>query len=178
LVLNTPFLLFVFYFLLTTDYFCIMIKARFLLVAISCCLLFTSCKQLDVFEKDTPIPQYLWADTFKPSFDFDITDTTVQYKLFIVIRHTDAYRYNNIWLNIGSKFPDEKLTNQKLELQLGNDATGWDGNGMDDIWEVRKPIAKGNFKAGKYTFTIGQIMRENPLPNIMSVGVRIEKVQN
>jgi gliding motility-associated lipoprotein GldH len=155
-----------------------MIKARFLLVAISCCLLFCSCTKLDVFEKDTTIPQYLWAGTFKPSFGFDITDTTVQYKLFIIVRHTDAYRYDNIWLNIGSKFPGDTMSYQKLELQLGNDATGWEGNGMDDIWEVRKSIAKGAFRAGKYTFSIAQIMREDPLPNIMSVGVRIEKVQN
>ena len=155
-----------------------MIKARVLLVVISFCLLLSSCTQLDVFEKDTTIPQYLWADTFKPAFNFDITDTTVQYKLFIVVRHTDAYRYDNLWLNIGSKFPGDTMSYQKLELQLGNDATGWDGNGMDDIWEVRKPIARGAFRAGKYTFSIGQIMREDPLPNIMSVGVRIEKVQN
>jgi len=155
-----------------------MVKVRFLLVSISCCLLLCSCAKLNVYEKDATIPQYQWANTFKPSFDFDITDTTVQYKLSIVLRHTDAYRYNNIWLNIASKFPGDTITYQKLELQLGNDANGWDGNGLDDIWEVRKPIARGPFKAGKYTFSIGQIMREDPLPNIMSVGVRIEKIEN
>ena len=155
-----------------------MIKVRFLLVAVFCCLLFSSCTKLNVYEKNTTIPQYLWASAFKPSFDFDITDTTVQYKLSIVVRHTDAYRYNNIWLNIGSKFPGDAITYQKLELQLGNDANGWDGNGLDDIWEVRKTIARGPFKAGKYSFSIAQIMREDPLPNIMSVGVRIEKSEN
>ena len=153
-----------------------MMKVRFLLLSITCCLFFYSCNKLDVFEKDTTIPQYEWSSTFRPSFDFDIIDTTSTYRLYIVLRHTDAYRYNNIWLNIGSKFPGDTMSYQKLELGLGNDATGWEGSGMDDIWEVRKPIAKGAFKIGKYTFSIAQIMRENPLPNIMSIGMRMEKM--
>lgn len=151
-------------------------KVRFLLLSIICCSVFCSCTKIDVFEKDTAIPQYQWADTFVPSFDFDITDTAAQYKLYIVLRHTDAYGYNNIWLNIGSRFPGTGVRYQKVELQLGNDADGWAGAGMDDIWEVRKPIATGVFKSGKYTFSIGQIMRENPLPDIMSVGIRVEKL--
>ncbi|HTB52733.1 MAG TPA: gliding motility lipoprotein GldH [Ferruginibacter sp.] len=153
-----------------------MMKVRFLLLSITCCLFFCSCNKLDVFEKDTTIPQYEWSSTFQPSFDFDITDTASTYRLYIVLRHTDAYRYNNIWLNIGSKFPGDTMSYQKLELELGNDAAGWEGSGMDDIWEVRKPIAKGAFKTGKYTFSIAQIMRENPLPNIMSIGMRMEKM--
>jgi gliding motility-associated lipoprotein GldH len=69
---------------------------------------------------------------------------------------------------------------QRLELQLGSDAGGWEGSGMDDIWELRKPISRGPLKfnkAGKYKFQVEQIMRENPLPGIMSVGVRVEKLK-
>ncbi len=50
---------------------------------------------------------------------------------------------------------------------------------MDDIFEVRKNITPGPVpfkKAGIYTFTIGQIMRENPLLHILNVGIRVEKV--
>lgn len=149
-----------------------------LLLGIS--LWFTACSKIDVFEKNTAIPGHKWPYSLQPVFDFTITDTTAQYNLYIVLRHTDAYRYNNIWLNVGTQSPGDSIRYQRFDLQLGTDANGWEGSGMDDIWEVRKSITKGPFKfnkAGNYKFLIAQVMRENPLSEIMSIGVRVEKVK-
>ena len=69
---------------------------------------------------------------------------------------------------------------RRLDITLGSDAAGWEGSGVGDIWEVRKSITKGPVKfntTGNYTFSVGQTMRENPLPEIISVGVRVEKVR-
>jgi gliding motility-associated lipoprotein GldH len=140
----------------------------------------SACRQLDVFEKNVVIPKNQWPYTLKPSFDFIIKDTAAFYNVSVVLRHTDAYRYNNIWINLGTQSPGDTVRYQKFDLQLGNDARGWEGTGMDDIWELRKLITNGpvNFnKAGNYHFIVEQIMRENPLPNIMSVGIRVEKVK-
>ena len=142
---------------------------------------FAACTKLDVFEKNTSVPNYLWQQNWKPDYTFDITDTATSYKVYIVLRHTDAYRYNNIWLNIGTRFPsDSAFKYQRFELALGSDAKGWEGTGMDDIWEVRKLITNGPVKfakTGSYQINISQLMRENPLPNVMSVGVRVERVR-
>ena len=148
------------------------------LVAIS--LWLSSCNKVDVFEKNTAIPGHNWAYNFQPVAEFTITDTSSLYNLYIVLRHTDAYRYNNIWLNIGSQSPTDSMRYQRFDLQLGTDAKGWDGNGMDDIWEVRKSITNGPFKfnkTGNYKFSVAHVMRENPLPEIMNVGIRVEKVK-
>jgi gliding motility-associated lipoprotein GldH len=113
-------------------------------------------------------------------FTFNISDTTAHYNIFIVLRHTDAYKYNNIWLNLGTQMPADILKNQNIDLTLGTDSKGWEGNGMDDIFEVRKIITPGPIsfkKPGNYIFTIGQIMRENPLKHILNVGLRVEKVK-
>ncbi|WP_301923241.1 gliding motility lipoprotein GldH [Ferruginibacter sp.] len=139
-----------------------------------------ACTRLDVFEKNTVIPNNQWSFALQPSVDFVIADTTASYNVFIVLRHTDAYRYHNLWLNVGTQAPGDKTRFNTFELVLGTDATGWQGTGMDDIWEVRKLITNGPVrfnKAGNYRFTLAQIMRENPLPNIMSVGIRIEKAR-
>ena len=153
--------------------------SRFFLV-ISFAILLAGCTTLDIYEKNVTIPKQEWQYNFKPSFDFTISDTTSLYNIYIVLRHTDAYRYNNIWLNVGSKFPNDTMRYQRLELALGSDAAGWEGTGMNDIWEVRKPITKGPVKLskqGNYTFTLAQVMRENPLPHIMNAGIRVEKVK-
>ena len=153
-------------------------KVQFLLLPVACCLFFISCKQIDVFEKNTVIPQYKWQQNFSAKGDFLITDTIAAYSIYLVLRHTDAYQYNNIWLNIGLQPPGDSLHYQKVNLQLGDDANGWEGTGMNDIWEVRKLLNSEprRFKQpGKYSFTISQVMRDNPLLYIMSVGLRIEK---
>lgn len=142
------------------------------------CFFYCSCTQLDTFEKNTSIPKYEWHTGFKVKGSFSITDTTVKYNTYIVLRHTDAYKYNNIWLNIGIQAPGDSMHYQKLDMQLGSDATGWSGNGMNDIWEIRQllPVTSIKYdKTGSYNFSITQVMRDDPLPAVMSAGIRIEK---
>lgn len=153
-------------------------KLQFLLLCLAGYLGVSSCKQIDVFEKNTVIPAYAWQQSFSVNGDFLITDTLAAYSIYLVLRHTDAYQYNNIWLNIGLQPPGDSMRFQKVNLQLGNDANGWEGTGMNDIWEVRKLLngEPRRFKQpGKYRFKILQIMRDDPLLFIMSCGLRIEK---
>jgi gliding motility-associated lipoprotein GldH len=152
------------------------------LLLIAYCLLliaFPSCKQLDVFEKNTSIPKYSWSSDFAAKGDLTIADTSSAYNVYIVLRHTDAYKYNNIWLNVQINNGADSLINQKVDIGLATDATGWEGVGMNDIRELRKKITPMPFKfkkTGNYSFQIKQVMRDNPLNNIMSVGIRFEKV--
>jgi len=145
---------------------------------VACSLQLFSCTQTDVFEKNTVIPKYEWQNSFKAAGSFLIKDTVSAYNIYLVLRHTDAYKYNNIWLNIGLQPPGDSLHIQKVDLQLGDDANGWEGSGMNDIWEVRKLLngqPRRFRQAGNYNFSISHIMRDNPLLSIMSVGLRIEK---
>jgi gliding motility-associated lipoprotein GldH len=154
-------------------------KFKNCLLSIACCVLFiTSCRQIELFEKDTTIPRYEWKSDLTASGSFVIKDTVSAYSIYLVLRHTDAYKYNNIWLNIGLQPPGDSLVRQKVDLQLGDDANGWEGSGMNDIWEVRKLLngqPRRFKKPGNYNFSISQIMRDNPLADVMSVGIRIEK---
>ena len=139
-----------------------------------------SCAKIDLFEKQAEIPSQQWFYNNVPSFTFQITDTASLYNLYIVLRHTDEYNYNNIWLQLGSEAPGDTMHFQNINLSLASDANGWEGTGTDDIFEVRKNITPGRVpfkKPGEYTFSIAQIMRENPLKHILNVGLRVEKVK-
>jgi gliding motility-associated lipoprotein GldH len=143
----------------------------FLIVGLS------SCATLDVYEKQIPFPQHEWSSKTKPTFNFTIQDTTSAYNFFVVLRHTDAYQFQNIWLNITVKFPDSTYT-VKREFMLANN-TQWLGSSIDDVVEHRLsfnnlPI---HLKKGNYQFTLEQIMREDPLQNFLNAGIRVEKVQ-
>ena len=153
-------------------------KFILILALVTGSLIISSCKQIDIFEKNTVIPNYEWKSNFVISGSFTITDTISAYSIYLVLRHTDAYKYNNIWLNIGLQPPGDSLIKQKVDLKLGDDANGWEGTGMNDIWELRKLLngePRRFKKAGEYKFTIAQIMRDEPLIQVMSAGLRIEK---
>ena len=157
-------------------YKCNALKKTFLFL-ITCCFLITACTTVDVFEKNITIPKHEWSSSFKPEILFEIKDTLATYNIFAVIRHTDAYRYKNIWVNIYTQAPGDSLKKQQLDLRLATDDKGWLGTGMDDIYEHRiliteKPLP---LKAGTYHFRLENIMREDPLEHVMNVGIRVEK---
>ncbi|MEP7163450.1 MAG: gliding motility lipoprotein GldH [Ferruginibacter sp.] len=151
---------------------------RSFLALITISFLVISCRQVDVYEKNIPIPHYKWQHNFTVSGSFIISDTGSLYNIYIVLRHTDAYQYNNIWLNAGLQGPGDSMLFQKVNLTLATDATGWEGTGMNDIWEVRKLLnaePRKFKKKGEYKFTISHIMRDDPLQDIMSAGMRVQK---
>ena len=136
----------------------------------------------DVFEKDVVIPGQQWESSFKPRIDFTIKDqdTTALYNVYLVLRHSDAYNYNNIWVRGTVRQPgDTASKTQRYDLTLATNDKGWLGSGMDDIFEHRiliQPATKFS-RPGTYSFMLEQIMREDPLKHVLNIGVRVEKAK-
>lgn len=157
---------------------------------IACSLwLFSSCDTIDLYEKVVPVPAHQWKNDFQPRFTFQIKDTAVPYQAFIILRHNNQYKYNNIWVNLYATAPADSTQKLGLELPLAN-KEGWLGTGMDDVFEHRIRIGgeidKLSFvqwrgdgfyftKPGDYTFSLEQLMRDDPLPAVMNIGFRLEK---
>ena len=135
-----------------------------------------SCTTIDIYEKNVKLPNHSWKNSYKPEFTFTIKDTSVAYQLFLVIRHTEKYNFNNIWINLYSQPPGDTVHKARFELQLATNDKGWLGTGMDDIYEHRIALTDPRtLKAGTYKFLLEQIMREDPLKNVLNVGLRVEK---
>jgi gliding motility-associated lipoprotein GldH len=150
-----------------------------LIFFIATIFLAVSCTSLDVFEQNVSFKKQEWPGSDKPVFSFNITDTASLYNIYLVLRHTNAYDYNNIWLNFYRQGPDTGYTRQ-IDLRLANNEKGWLGSGMDDIWEHRIKITDLPVqfrKSGNYRFTLQQIMRQDPLQHMLNVGLRIEKAR-
>jgi gliding motility-associated lipoprotein GldH len=142
-------------------------------------LLFASCSTLDVYEKTVFFPEHQWKNSQQCSFSFQIQDTLSSYNIYAIIRHEDAYHFNNIWLNIATQAPGDSVKNQLVNVQLANNKKGWLGTGMDDVFDHRALITRSpvKLKKGNYLFTIQQNMREEPLQFILNAGIRVEKVK-
>jgi gliding motility-associated lipoprotein GldH len=149
-----------------------------LAAAVAALFYLQSCQTIDVYERNATLDDHKWLSAQKPSFDFTIEDTTARYSIFVVVRHSDAYRYNNLWVNVHTKAPGDSVPNvQTLDLQLATADKGWLGVGMDDIYEHRIRISQApvQLKPGPYQFSLEQIMRDDPLEHVLNVGIRVEK---
>lgn len=161
----------------------VVMKNLFIFLLIACSCNWLACTPPSgFFEKDIVLPGQQWASSFQPTINFTVgpADTNNRYNIYLVLRHTDAYNYNNIWIRGTVKQPgDSTLKSERYDLLLATNEKGWLGSGMDDIFEHRVEIQQETkfSRPGTYSFTLEQVMREDPLKHVLDVGVRIEKAQ-
>lgn len=159
--------------------------------------LFSGCVSSPYYQKSFSIPGNKWSHDFKPSFVLEIEDTTIHYNLSFIIRHTNNYAYSNIWLNVLVKKPgDAVFIKTRVEIPLANPQGKWLGVGMGEIYEQRRMIVPDHkaipitdelisiseesindlfSRKGRYEIRVEQNMREQILPDILHIGLRIEK---
>ena len=145
-------------------------------------VLLASCRPSPQYQDHYNIPDGAWQASYKPEFHFTITDTAAAYQLFLLIRHTDVYPFSNIWINMDSKAPgDTSWGKTRIEIPLAAPSGQWLGRGAGELWEQRVPITtpmRPAFfaKNGDYTVRLSHDMRRNPLPEVLTIGLRVEQL--
>ncbi|WP_221394779.1 gliding motility lipoprotein GldH [Dyadobacter sp. NIV53] len=144
-------------------------------------VLLFGCDDSVVYKAHEDIKDGLWFIKNKPEFKVEIKDTTAQYNVYYLFRNTLQYPYYNLYLTRQLTGPDGKtISNALEELFVSSEITGKPyGKGLGDLFDHKVPFLK-NYSfphSGKYTFTLSQSMRQNPLPFVLSVGISVEKVR-
>ncbi len=146
----------------------------FLLVVI----VLASCDSQRVFEQNNDIESGHWKKEETQKFEFEITDIDRSYNIFYNIRYTVAYPFHNIYLTYTLR--DESgavITSDLQNMDVFDKKTGEPiGSGLGDLFDLQILSLKNQKfqKAGKYSFSIQQFMRKDSLPEISSVGIRVE----
>lgn len=122
----------------------------------------------------------LWFVEKKFDFRFKVSDTTQTYNLYYLVRSAQQYPYYNLYLDRVMRGPDGKVIFSRLdEMYLSDEVTGKPrGSGLGDLFD-HKFVFQRNYrfpKSGKYTISIAQSMRQNPLPFVLGIGLSVEKV--
>ncbi len=133
-----------------------------------------------VFKQHIDIENGEWFLKNEPTFVFNITDTTQTYTVYYLVRNSVAYPYYNIYLKRFLTDEKKKSISEALnELALMSERTGKPlGDGLGDLFD-HKIVALKNFRfphRGQYTFKVRQYMRQDPLPEILSIGISVESV--
>jgi gliding motility-associated lipoprotein GldH len=137
------------------------------------------CDTNAVFKEIYDIEGGKWYVTQVPSFTFQIQDTTATYSVYYNVRNSASYPYYNLYVRRNLVDSTKKNLESRLDqLILLDPKTGKPyGDGLGDLFDHKIKVASQyRFPhAGTYTLQLRQYMRQNPLPEIYSIGISVEK---
>ncbi len=146
-------------------------------------VLFISCDSKIIFSQNKSLPNG-WNKEEVIKFDFPKLDSLKTYNLFINLRNTNDYRYNNIFLIAEINFPHGKTVTDTLEYKMSNPDGSWLGTGIGSVkenklWYKEHVSLSEN---GIYKISISQAVRNNGnvdgvsnLEGITDIGISVEE---
>lgn len=141
-------------------------------------LIFSSCDPHRVYEKNIRINPEGWQEKEKVLFEVPIDDSISLCNLYINLRHTESYKFSNLYLFLDTYVPEGTYARDTVELILADKTGKWYGEGFGKIKEYQVLIRQGFVFPVKGVYKIGilQGMRETSLQGIEDVGIRIERM--
>ncbi|MRT15578.1 gliding motility lipoprotein GldH [Vitellibacter sp. q18] len=146
-------------------------------------VLAASCESNTVFSETRAMDGF-WGAEEVVEFKLPQMDSLKKYNLFLNIRNTNDYKYNNLFLVVSMNFPHGKTITDTLEYRMAKPDGSWLGQGIGKVKE-NKLWYKENvqfFETGNYVITIAQAMRNNgnvegvtKLEGITDVGFSVEE---
>ena len=144
-------------------------------------LVLASCDPSRVFEKNIDFPSNSWDVQRKPAFTFTIADTAARYDVYFDVRNASVYPFYNLYMKATLMGPGGRVGAPLLhQMLLMDPKTGEPrGSGTGDIYDHQiLALPRQRFaQPGSYTLTLEQFMRQDQLPGLMAVGVRVAKYQ-
>lgn len=121
-----------------------------------------------------------WDKKAEQKFDFKVTDAQNLKNIIFVVRNNNDYPYSNIRLIVNfSDNQTKKKSTDTLNYILAAPNGAWIGKGFGDTKEILFQY-KLDYKFptnGDYSIGIIQAMRNDNLPGIEDIGVKIETVK-
>lgn len=114
---------------------------------------------------------WLYGDTV--SHRIVLTDTTVTAatgSIAMAVRHTDAYEYSNIWVELTYHTP-ESLRRDTFNVALADDYGRWLGTGVGVGFQKVDTLLRGVQIDPAYMLSVRHIMRADTLPDIEQIGL-------
>ena len=144
------------------------------LIIVCACISFFSCEQQAIYDRYQAIENTSWEKDKVYYFTFEIDDISVPYDLSLEVRNNNMYPYQNLWVFCNEERPIGPLQKDTIECMLADEFGKWYGNGIS-LFQSSFPIrTKYHFPIkGQYTFSFRQGMRNNHLPGIQEIGLRV-----
>ena len=127
---------------------------------------FVSCQNENKKELYHSFNNNTWNTDSIVSFELDNIDTTSSHDLYLMVRHTTNFKFQNLFL-----FTNFENQQDTLELFLSENSGRWLGKGFGEIKELKIRIKENvNFKENQdQIFSVEQAMRYEDLEKIINL---------
>jgi gliding motility-associated lipoprotein GldH len=142
-------------------------------------ILFASCIDNSIYRQSKPIAAEGWHKDSAVQFAVPVTDTVTEFDIYINIRNTNDYPFQNLYLFVKATSPHGISIADTINLLIADDYGRWTGKRISRVWENNFLYLR-NIKfvnSGKYIFDIQQGMRHDILNGISDVGIEINRSQ-
>ncbi|MCD4732479.1 MAG: gliding motility lipoprotein GldH [Bacteroidales bacterium] len=141
-------------------------------------IMFSSCDPQRIYEKNIQVNPNGWPAGEDVLFEVPVNDSLMLYNFYINLRHTENYKFSNLYLFIETHFPEGSQASDTIELILADNTGKWYGKGFGKIKEYQVLIRQAvTFPVtGIYNVSIVQGMREENLEGVEDIGIRIERM--
>lgn len=138
-------------------------------------VLLIGCQHGVVYNEFKQLPSQGWEVDSALQFVPNLVDTVGAYQMQIIVRHTDRYAYQNLWLFVDVKKDSVLLRRDTIESYLANERGEWYGKGMSKYTLPLLYMENIALPAGEYNIVVQQGMREEQLRGITDVGLKVIK---
>lgn len=145
-------------------------------------LLLSSCNSDAVFSSSTSFSDG-WGVQDTVEVNLPEMDSLSAYNLFINVRNSNDYPFNNLFLIVDMEFPRGKIITDTLEYRMANADGTWMGTGIGSVKENKLWYKEGvRFtESGQYKLSIVHAVRNNGavegverLMGITDIGISVE----
>lgn len=150
---------------------------RFFILLAATALLIISCNKDIVVYEEWDFVQDTWVHGDKKTMTIPAPDTTSNYKLDLLVRHTVDYPYQNFYIRTVTTYPSGKEVASVTSLELANKDGTWAGDCSGDDCYLELPLQrKFTFpESGDYTWSVEPYMRVDTIEGIRSLTVVCRK---
>ncbi|MDR0573758.1 MAG: gliding motility lipoprotein GldH [Tannerella sp.] len=146
-------------------------------IFIASCFFF-SCSKDVIYNEFQSVQHKVWDKRYEYFFNFEINDNSLPYNIYLQLRNSNIYPYQNLWILVKELPPSGVFTKDTIEYMLADDFGKWTGNGIT-LFQNQLSLRK-NYRfpdAGKYIISIRHGMRDDKLKGIEDIGLLIEKAK-
>lgn len=142
-------------------------------------LLLCACETTTIYQNTATLADHTWPADSLLNFSFHVHDTTQPYDIYLMVKNTQEYPYQNLYITYYLEDATQTLLNTELRnYALFEVKTGkpW-GSGWKKVKSHAFIVLKDHhfLWPGLYTLKLAQFMRTEALPGLHAVGIKVAK---
>lgn len=137
-----------------------------------------SCDKGLIYSHNEVISEGVWTYEEVLEYDLMAEDTTKYFELFLDVKHSADFSYENFYTKISTVFPDGKKLFDVVSIQLADNMGSWNGDCSSKTCLSSLLLQEGfRFKqAGAHQIVLENYSREN-LEGIEAIELRLYSIE-